>query len=75
MGKRVKVLTLSEAVSLVFAQGNSVVAEVTGLPYNTVTSWKWRWNKNLLSAEKSEQIVLAFGLTKVEEFRYKLPTN
>lgn len=67
------VLTLSEATALIFSQGNQVVADVTGIPYMTITSHKYRWNKGLLSVEKQEQIILKFGLQKVDEFRYVLP--
>ena len=68
-----KVLNLSEASSLIFGQSNTVIAEITGIPYMTVTSYKYRWNKGLLSAKLQEEIILKFGLQRVDEFRYVLP--
>ena len=51
--------TLSGAISIIFAQSNEDVANVTGWNYNTITSHKYRWlrNKfNILMDENSKPV-------------------
>ena len=67
-----EVLTLKEATTLIFSQSNTVVSEVTKIPYMTVTSWKYRWNRGLLSVEKQKELVLKFGFKEVAEFRFSI---
>jgi len=64
---------LQGAVAIIFSQGISDISAVTGLNYNTVTSYKYRWKRRKLSYEKQEDLVLRFGFKKVDEFRYVFP--
>lgn len=68
-----RIFTLQGAIAIVFSQAVYDIEAVTGLPYNTITSWRFRWKRRKLSYEKQEEVVLKFGFVKVEEFRYTFP--
>ncbi len=69
--QEVRTFTLQGAMAIVFSQNIYDIQAVTGLNYNTITSWKLRWRANKLSYEKQEDIVLRFGFQQVGEFRYQ----
>ena len=68
-----RIFSLQGCMAIVFSQNIYDVVAVTGLNYNTITSWKFRWKRRRLSYEKQEDIVLRFGFKKVAEFRYEFP--
>jgi transposase len=61
-------MTTTEALSNIFkSYSNDKIAKITGMNYNTVTSWKFNFKRNELSLEKQIEI-----LTKLN---YKPITN
>lgn len=68
------VFKLSSAIGMIFTMKSSDIAKVTGMNYNTLISYKYRWKRNKLSIKRQEEIVLDFGFVRIDEYRYTFPS-
>jgi len=54
-------MTTEEAMVQAMKMSNPDLADATGINYNTVASWKFKYKHNLLSLEKQIEILTRLG--------------
>jgi hypothetical protein len=64
-----------KAMTEVLRISNPDLATKTGLPYNTVASWKFKYKHNLLSLEKQIEILTRLGYEPQTNLKWRKKTQ
>jgi transposase len=65
-------MTTTEALSTIFKNySNDKIAKITGMNYNTVTSWKFNFKRNELSLEKQIEILTKLNYKPITNLTWK----
>lgn len=65
-------MTTTEALSDIFkSYSNDKIAKITGMNYNTVTSWKFNFKRNELSLEKQIEILTKLNYKPITNLTWK----
>lgn len=66
-----KVITLEDALEQVFSDDNQTLSDATGLPYNTIASWRFNYRHQQMSYEKQIEILTRLGYVFIEQSKWK----
>ena len=64
-------MTTEDAMNQVLRLPNPILVEKTGVGYNTVASWKFKYKQNSLSLEKQIEILTRLGFEPQSNLQWK----
>lgn len=65
-------MTTEQAMEQVMKLPNPYLSEATGIGYNTVASWKFKFKNNSLSLEKQIEILTRLGYEPQSNLQWKV---